>query len=70
MGKLIDVKNEDQEKAFELHSAPDALYLSVKCSNNKHHCRLVYIKVSDVLYQIAKAIGPDKWQDICKQVHV
>lgn len=37
MGKLIDVKNAEQEKAFELHGNPDALYLSVKCSDNKHH---------------------------------
>ena len=46
MGKLIDVKNAEQEKAFELHSDPDALYLSVKCSDNKHHSRIVVIKVS------------------------
>ena len=50
MHKLIDVKNAEQEKAFELHGDPDALYLNVKCSDNKHHSRIVVIKVSDALY--------------------
>lgn len=67
MRKLIDVKNEAQEKAFELQSDPDALYLSVKCSDHKHHHKVVVIKVSDVLYQIAMAIGPEKWKAICNQ---
>ena len=35
MGKLIDIKNGEQEKAFELHSCNNALYLSVKCSDNR-----------------------------------
>lgn len=67
MGKLIDVKNAEQEKAFELHSDPDALYLSVECSDNKHHSRIVVIKVSDALYQIAKTIGPERWKAVCEQ---
>ena len=67
MRKLIDVKNAEQEKAFELHGNPDALYLSVKCSDNKHHSRIVVIKVSDALYQIAKTIGPERWKAVCEQ---
>ena len=35
MGKLVDIKNGEQEKAFELHSDEEALYLSVKCSDNR-----------------------------------
>ena len=67
MGKLIDVKIAEQEKAFELHSDPDALYLSVKCSDNKHHSRIVVIIVCDALYQIAKTIGPERWKAVCEQ---
>lgn len=70
MGKLVDVKNEKQEKAFELHSDPDALYLSVKCSDNKHHHRVVAIKVSDAVYQIAKAVGPERWRSVCDQAYI
>lgn len=69
MGKLIDVKNADQEKAFELYSEPDALYLNVKCSDNKHHHRVVTIKVSDAIYQIAKAVGPERWRTECGDVN-
>ena len=70
MGKLIDIKNEEQEKAFELHSANNALYLSVKCSNSKKGHRYVDIKVSDVLYQIAKAAGPEEWMGVCSQLYI
>ena len=69
MGKLIDVKNADQEKAFELHSEPDALYLNVKCSDKKHHSRVVCIKVSDAIYQIARAAGPEQWRSVCSNIY-
>lgn len=68
MGKLIDVRNKEQEKVFELHSEPDALYLNVKCSDNKHHHRIVSIKVSDAIYQIAKAAGSEQWRSVCNKV--
>ncbi len=67
MDKLIDVKNAKQEKAFELHGDSEALYLNVKCSDSKHHSRIVVIKLSDVLYQIAKTVGPEMWQTVCEQ---
>ena len=70
MRKLIDVKNESQEKAFELYSELDALYLSVKCSDHKHHHKVVVIKVSDVLYQIAMAIGSENWKMMCDQTNI
>lgn len=69
MGKLVDIKNGEQEKAFELHSTDKALYLSVKCSNSKKGYRYVDIKVSDVLYQIAKAAAPEEWMGVCSQLH-
>ena len=65
MEKLVDIKNVQQEKAFELYREPDALYLHVKCSDNKKGHRIVVIKVSDVIYQIAKAVGSEEWATIC-----
>lgn len=70
MGKLIDVRNEEQEKAFERHSEPDALYLYVKCSNNKHYSRIIRIKVSDLLYQIAKTVGSEQWRFVCNEAFI
>lgn len=69
MRKLIDVKNAEQEKAFELYGDTNALYLNVKCSDKKRHSRIVVIKVSDVLYQIAKAVGPEQWRIVCDQIY-
>lgn len=57
MGKLVDIKNGQQEKAFELHKEQDALCLHVKCSDNKRRHKIVEIKVNNVLYQIATATG-------------
>ncbi len=70
MRKLVDVRNEDQEKVFELHSNPDGLYLSVKCSDNKHHHKVVFIRVSDMIYQIIKAIGLERWRLVCDQMNI
>jgi hypothetical protein len=70
MGKLIDIKNGEQEKAFELHSCNNALYLSVKCSDNRKGHRYVDIKVSDVIYQIAKVATPEEWRGVCNQLHL
>ena len=70
MRKLVDVRNEDQEKAFELHSHSDGLYLSVKCSDNKHHYKVVFIRVSDMIYQIIKAIGLERWRLVCDQMNI
>lgn len=69
MGKLVDIKNGEKEKAFELHSHDDALYLSVKCSNNKKGHRYVDIKVSDVIYQIAMATNKEEWIGMCNQLY-
>ena len=68
MGKLVDIKNGEQEKAFELHSDDKALYLSVKCSDNKKGHRFVDIKVSDAIYQIAKAASAEEWLGVCTQL--
>lgn len=69
MSKLVDIKNGEQEKAFELHSDDQALYLSVKCSDNKKGHRFVDIKVSDAIYQIAKAATPEEWMGVCNQLY-
>lgn len=68
MGKLVDIKNGEQEKAFELHSDDEALYLSVKCSDKKKGHRFVDIKVSDAIYQIAKAASSEEWLGVCTQL--
>lgn len=52
MGKIAEIRNCNQERTFDLIREADALYLSVKCSDNKGHSKILKIKVSDVLYQI------------------
>lgn len=37
MGKITEIKNCNQDRIFDLIREPDALYLSVKCSDNKGH---------------------------------
>lgn len=67
MEKLVDIKNGEQEKAFELHGDDKVLYLRVKCSSSKKGHRYVNIKVSDVLYQVGRAIAPDEWRQLLDQ---
>ena len=52
MGKIAEIKNGGQDRTFDLLREPDALYLSVKCSDNKGHSKILKIKVTDVVYQI------------------
>lgn len=52
MGKIAEITNAEQERAFDLIREPDALYLCVKCSDSKKHSKIVKIKLSDVLYQV------------------
>ncbi len=52
MGKIVEITNAEQERAFDLIREPDALYLCVKCSDSKKHSKIVKIKLSDVLYQV------------------
>ena len=54
MGKIAEIKNGDQARTFDLMRESDELYLSVKCSDNKGHSKILKIKVSDVLYQVWK----------------
>ena len=54
MGKIAEIINEDQKRTFDLIRGPDALYLSVKCSDNVNHSKVLKIKLSDVLYQVWK----------------
>ena len=49
MGKIAEITNAEQERAFDLIREPDALYLCVKCSDSKKHSKIVKIKLSDVL---------------------
>lgn len=52
MGKIAEITNAEQERAFDLIREPDALYLCVKCSDSKKHSKIVKIKLSDVLYPV------------------
>ena len=52
MGKIAEITNAEQERAFDLIREPDALYLCVKCSDSKKQSKIVKIKLSDVLYQV------------------
>lgn len=50
MGKIAEIINADQKRTFDLIREPDALYLSVKCSDNENHSKVLKIKLSDALY--------------------
>lgn len=54
MGKIAEIINADRKRTFDLIREPDALYLSVKCSDNANHSKVLKIKLSDVLYQVCK----------------
>lgn len=54
MGKIAEITNADQKRTFDLIREPDALYLSVKCSDSENHSKVLKIKLSDVLYQVWK----------------
>ena len=61
MGKIAEIKNGNQDRTFDLLREPDALYLNVKCSDNKGHSKILKIKVTDVLYQVwNKMTGKEK----------
>lgn len=61
MSKIAEIKNGDQARTFDLLREPDALYLNVKCSDNKGHSKILKIKVTDVLYQVwNKMTGKEK----------
>lgn len=68
MGKLAEIRNCAQERVFDLIREPDALYLSVKCSDSDKHSKVVRIKVSDVLYQIWKKMTCKEKREACRMI--
>ncbi len=68
MGKIAEIINDSQERAFDLAREPDALYLCVKCSSHDKHSRLVKIKVSDVLYQIWRKLTIKEKRNTCAAI--
>lgn len=68
MGKIAEIINDSQERAFDLVREPDALYLCVKCSSHDKHSRLVKIKVSDVLYQIWRKLTIKEKRNTCTAI--
>ena len=67
-GKLAEIVNGDQDRAFDLVRQPDALYLYVKCSDSKNHSKIVKIKVSDVLYQVWVKISHIEKESLLKYI--
>ena len=41
MGKIAEIINTDQKRTFDLIREPDALYLSVKCSDKEKHSKVL-----------------------------
>ena len=68
MPKIVDIKNGEEKKVFELWRNEEAIYLKVKCSNSQKGHRMLDIKVSDVMYQIIQEIGLADWRDMCREV--
>ncbi len=69
MGKIVEITNGAQERAFDLVREPDALYLYVKCSDVHKHSKIVKIKLSDVLYQIWRAMTSVEKHKACKMIN-
>lgn len=69
MGKIAEIKNCNQDRTFDLIREPDALYLSVKCSDNKGHSKILMIKVSDVLYQIWRKMTGKEKREACRMIN-
>ncbi|MEE1257248.1 MAG: hypothetical protein UHN47_12145 [Lachnospiraceae bacterium] len=69
MGKIAEIKNGNQVRTFDLVRESDALYLSVKCSDNNCHSKIIKIKVSDVLYQIWKKMTGKEKREACKMIN-
>lgn len=69
MGKIAEIKNGNQDRAFDLLREPDALYLNVKCSDNKGHSKIVKIKLSDVLYQIWNKITTKEKKAVVRMIN-
>lgn len=65
MGKIMEIKNDKQQRAFDLLREPDALYLEVKCSHSKDHSKIVRIKLSDVLYQVWRKMNEKEKEKTC-----
>jgi len=68
MGRIAKIRNENQDRAFDLIREPDALYLSIKCSDNGHS-KFVRIKVSDVLYQIWRKMSSLEKKKACHYIN-
>lgn len=69
MGKLAEIRNGSQDRVFDLIREPDALYLCVKCSDSNKHCKIVKIKVSDVIYQIWNKMTGKEKREACKIIN-
>lgn len=70
MEKMISIRNEKSQRAFDLVREKDALYLDVKCSDNKEHNKIVRIKLSDVLYQIWQAMKYNERKSFHKEIEL
>lgn len=69
MGKIAEIRNSDQDRTFDLVRESDALYLDVKCSDNKGYSKILRIKVSDVLYQIWKKMTGKEKRETCRIIN-
>ena len=68
--KTISVRNEKCQRVFDLVREKDALYLDVKCSDNKNYNKIVRIKLSDMLYQIWQAMKYKERKGICEKIEL
>ena len=66
MSKIAEIRNETQDRTFDLIRESDALYLSVKCTDQDHHSRIIKIKLSDVLYQVWRHMTSGERRRMCQ----
>lgn len=69
MVKIAEIRNAEQCRIFDLIRESDALYIDVKCSDNGKHSKILRIKLSDVLYQIWRAMTSVEKRKVCNMIN-
>lgn len=67
MKKLIEIRNEADERACDLVEEDDgALRYYMKCSDNKGHSKTVIVNMSDVVYPAIKRMSRQERQRVMR----
>ena len=60
MGKIIEIRNDNNRRICDLVRESKELYLSVKCNDNKCNSKILKIKITTLLYHILSNITEEE----------